>query len=192
MADTVNLGWESFAQLKSRLQSRALVDLFEHWDAIRDGTLMPSRAALDPTTMPYSLPYIWMGDVNGACGDFIYRLAGEALNTLHGRSLKGCSIAEVVPIARRHLICARFERAVGTPAVVYNFGQVYAELAHHYLGERLILPLGRPDGTVTQLIGATYWVWGGAGLALPEGAADAYVEVSAAISAAQGAVRRAV
>lgn len=183
MANTVYLGWETLDDIKARLRSRALGELFAHWVDIRQSDVMPPRDLVDPTVMPRSLPYIWLGDAGAQCSTFTYRLAGEAVNRMHGINLKGRTIAEVVPASRRRLICERFDCAVSTPAVMYNFGQIYAELNHMYCGERLILPLGRPDGTVTHLIGATYWVWGDQGLDMPAGATESYFSVGAALAA---------
>lgn len=167
--------------IRARLRSDPVRAVMNHWLDVRGNRRMPKREDLDPMAMPNALSFVWLCDYEPDRTYFTYRLAGEHINNLFGFSLRGRELAEIVAPERLQAIRERYRRVVTTPAIVYNDGRVYANQGRNYEGERLILPLGMGPDAVGGLLGVTYWVWGEAGLDLPEDRAKAYGETFASV-----------
>ncbi len=153
--------------------------VLEHWLAAHGDCRMPALRDIDPLVMPQALPYVWLCDYEPGSKRFTYRLAGEMINDFYGFSLKGRELGEVVATCRLHVIRERYCRVAGTPAIVYNYGKVYANQGRSYQGERLMVPLGDDGWHASGILGVTFWVWGRQGLRFPPHKAEEYGEMVA-------------
>jgi len=125
-----------------------------YWQRIRGDRRMPSRRDVDPVEIPWALPMIWLCEVVGP-GDYRYRLAGETINEVYGRSLAGLHLHDLIRPEGYDMARRRYDAAVDGPAVVHSIGRIYARSDRHYRGERLILPLSDDGRHVSHLLGIT-------------------------------------
>lgn len=126
----------------------------QYWLSLRGGRRLPSRRDLDPVDIPWALPLLWLCEVAGP-NSYRYRLAGETINEVYGRSLAGLYLVDLIRPEGYALVSSRYDAAVEGPAVVHSIGRIYARSDRHYRGERLILPLSDDGDRVHHLIGIT-------------------------------------
>jgi hypothetical protein len=133
-----------------------LLDVLAWWQAARPVGGVPHRRAIDPRAFPRALPCVWLCDYDPGAGEFRYRLAGEDVNAVFGRPLKGLTLAAAFPSAAGvEAVRATLWRVIAEPAVGHAEGPVYAWLGRQRPGERLILPLLDDAGRRTAVLGAT-------------------------------------
>jgi hypothetical protein len=80
----------------SKIQSPALLQLYNYWDSRREGRNYPSRRHLDPTDFPYALGKVFLVDVLCEPLRFQYRLFGTHLVDCARYDLTG-KLAEDIP-----------------------------------------------------------------------------------------------
>ena len=140
------------------LRDSRLRRLLAHWLGLAGGTV-PPRAALDPLDIPYALPICWLcdlvADADVPQGRFRYRLAGDTIERVFGRSLKGHYLDMLVPPADWPRVEARWLSVLALPAIAVHVGTVYDTYDMLLVGERLLLPLLDGQGRPTIILGAT-------------------------------------
>ncbi|HYC03120.1 MAG TPA: PAS domain-containing protein [Azospirillaceae bacterium] len=140
------------------LRDPRLRRLLAHWLGLAGGRV-PSRDALDPLDIPYALPICWlcdlMPDEGFPQGRFRYRLAGDVIERIFGRSLRGVHLDELVPPADWPRVEARWLSVLALPAIGVHVGTVYDTYDTLLVGERLLLPLLDRQGRATIILGAT-------------------------------------
>lgn len=78
-----------YTTLPDDLRHPHLVRLYRHWDEVRRGRPMPSRADLDPVSLPQLLGHLLLIDVLRAPLRFRYRLIGTRLTERIRRDMTG-------------------------------------------------------------------------------------------------------
>jgi hypothetical protein len=63
--------------------------LYQYWDTVRRGRVMPQRADIDPTEIPNLLPYVIVYAVSPGGGAYQIRLVGEEITHFVGQNLAG-------------------------------------------------------------------------------------------------------
>ena len=126
--------------------------LIDYWRSRRGDGALPPRDRIDPADFAGLLPrtFIAIGDGQGG---WRFRLAGEAINDLHGRSLSDEPLAPLWrPDHRRHLAAA-LEASLRTaaPVVIGAEGRADDESVHRL--EILFAPLAGPDGRADRFLG---------------------------------------
>ena len=137
--------------------SDALRPLLLYWVAARGGKLMPSRADIDPVTMPRRLlPNIVLVDVVPASFRFRYRVMGTAVSRMLGADWTGRYVDEVPELGEQ--LHAQYLDTVesGRPTLRFNERERFDDvLMQHRIvrSERLLLPLSNTDRTVFMVLG---------------------------------------
>lgn len=78
-----------YATLPDELRHPNLVRLYRHWDEVRRGRSMPSRADIDPLSLPQLLGHLLLIDVLREPLRFRYRLIGTRLTERMRRDMTG-------------------------------------------------------------------------------------------------------
>lgn len=132
---------------------------------------MPAKTAVDPVELARArlLPYAWLVERTAGRG-FVYRLAGEEINTVHRRSLAGRTLDEVFEPKVGAVISRLWNRTLDEGLMIHNFGSMFAEPYSLYSGERVILPLADDGGRPAFIMGVTDYRVSQARPASPSGA----------------------
>lgn len=155
---------ESFGDLAlDHLRGEDLRRFAANWVAARGGRLMPMRRDFDPMAVPRLLGRLWLCDFLPAERRFVYRLAGEEINDVYGRSLKGLDLEQVITAGSYTNIHRRLLATIETPGIVHVIGRIYIDSDRLLVGERVILPLADEAGEARFVLGATViegdWEW---------------------------------
>ena len=164
------------------LKSGPLRELLTWWVEARAGARLPPRSAVDPLAFPHALPVVWLCDWDRTQRSGRLRLAGDDIERLYGRPLKGAWLEATAGESEPERVLQIYRRVAEEPCLYRSRGHVY-RIAHDLYGdgERLILPLAEDGRTVSHLIGATVFRLTGTPIdpeALPDTGHDADVRES--------------
>lgn len=141
----------------AHVRDAKLRGLAAYWLDLRRGERLPEYGDLDPARFASLLPYVWVSEREGS-GRFRYHLAGERINEVYGRSLRGRYLDEIMPAERREKTHAIYARVVDEPAVLHNLGWLYNRLGRSGYGERLALPMRKGPGPARIILGVSLYV----------------------------------
>lgn len=136
-----------------------LYRLYSYWNSLRSGEELPRKRHLDPVELHGLLDWIFLVEVCRAVDgqpDFIYRLVGEGIMSIHQVRMKGLRPQDLQPkqfgqIIYRHY-CEALERE---DAIVHGIsGWQESRSAPHYY--RILLPLSDESGAVCFLLAADH------------------------------------
>jgi hypothetical protein len=126
--------------------------MIDYWRGLRRGPGAPARADIDPTAFADLLAHAFV--VAWEDGDYRFRLAGEAVNDLQGRSLAGVALPALWrPAHRRHLVsmlAAALRDA--QPLVIGAEARIEAAAQPRRL-ELLFAPVTGGDGGADRFLG---------------------------------------
>ncbi|WP_207482241.1 PAS domain-containing protein [Arenibaculum pallidiluteum] len=125
--------------------------------ALLAGATQRRRAAIDPADIPWALRHVWLCDYLPEERDFRYRLAGEAINEAHGRSVARVRLSDLLPAAAFPPVLARYLRVVDEPAIGHGLGAVYLNIDRPVPGERIVLPLASDGARTDMILGMTVY-----------------------------------
>lgn len=129
--------------------------LIDHWLAVSGGFGVPRKSALDPSAFASLLPYVYVC-VRDAQRTLRYRLAGEHVQTIFGRSLRGLTLDDFVKDPQSRIRTGRtFDAVLDRGCMALGYGRVYQCMDRVVVGTRLVLPLRSGDGAPDMLIGVT-------------------------------------
>ena len=126
--------------------------LIDYWRARRGERRIPARSDIDPAAFAALLPqaFILVRDPDGV---FRFRLAGETINDLHGRGLRGEPVDLLWrPDHRRHL-AGVLDAALRTAEPVVIDAEALADDGAVRRLEILFAPLGGPVGVPDRFLG---------------------------------------
>ena len=140
-----------------------------HWNRIRAGRPMPSRADLDPVDIPGLLPFTILVEVLRGPLDFRYRLLGTALDRIVSRNYKGVRFSDIPHIEKGGKLWSDHETVCRTCAPLLSAvdyvgpDQFVGELRHG------LFPLSSDGSAVNMIwavaeIGRKGWEYGGSRL----------------------------
>lgn len=139
--------------------SEALRPLYLYWVEARGEKLMPSRADIDPVSIPRELlPNIVLVDVLSEPMRFRYRVMGTAVARMLGDDWTGRFVDEIPNIQGSVQRQYAQTATIGTPTVNLNeYDRYDPSLMQHKMVryERLLLPLAERGGPVNMLFGGT-------------------------------------
>lgn len=137
----------------SVLRSPLLRAAVEIWDAARQpGETLPLKERLDIVGLGRAglMPIMWLVE-REVDGTWRYRVSGESINAIHGRSLAGRTIGDVADPAKVADISRRWSRCIDERVILHTFGRIFG-LSGTHSGERVVLPLlGEGPGTAYVL-----------------------------------------
>jgi hypothetical protein len=122
-----------------------------YWEALRVGTSLPSRAALDPRGLGGVLDRVFLAERIGT-GLVQVRVAGSALAELAGTELKGLPLSCLFTPESRPLLAQAVEEVFADPAVVeIDLGSDRGRTGLA-IARLVLLPL-QDEGDCRQLLG---------------------------------------
>lgn len=143
------------AEQFDHVQERRLRMLLDHWRQAWHGDRLPSRHAIDPIEIPKVLPIIWLCEHVPEGDTFRYRLAGEEVNGIFGRSLRGLVLEDFVSPARLDATRRAFLACIRDCVVGHRSGPLYQCRGRLRIGERIVLPLATDGRHPDAIVGAT-------------------------------------
>ncbi len=130
-----------------------------YWLDKRGPHIATRRADIDPTEIPWILPFIWLYDYEPEGRRLRCRLAGESIRETYPMNIVGMCLDEFLPANELPEIHAHYLSVLDGASIGHARGRVYRPaLAQGGYVERVILPLTDESGLrVTMLIGATFY-----------------------------------
>jgi hypothetical protein len=154
----------SFIEFCAGIRSPLLREVAAHWSKAKAGKRLPAWKNIDPIALARHLPNLWSWRYEADHDRFVGRLAGEEINELFGRNLRGVPMEEFFAGCRYETIFERHKRVVSGPCVMRQRGLVFNHVGRLGSGERIILPLSGDGLRADGIIGATVYGprWSGA------------------------------
>ena len=113
---------------------------------------MPAFEDIDPIDIPWALRNLYLLRALPG-GDFVYRLAGEALTEQYGGTLKGKRISDLYVARSAQVIQERWQRVVAEPAGCYTDTDHPVDNDTFLAARRVTLPLGADGQAADHVIG---------------------------------------
>ena len=129
--------------------------LFDYWTRLRNGDILPNLSSFDPLEFPDLMPNLWLAGWQHDIGDFVYRIAGDAILTTHDQPMHRRSLSDLYSPAFAKLLQERFLRLCSEPCLYHARGTIYVRIGRYGVGERLILPFMDRDATTPVVLGLT-------------------------------------
>lgn len=145
----------SFSEFAASIQSDNLRQVALHWNEVRGARTVAAWANINPAKIAAQLKLIWVYRYDRESRTFTGRLAGNAIETVFGKSFRGTPMQELYREFDYERLFARSERVVREPAFFRGQGMVFHHLERIGQGERIILPLGDDGITGDGILGAT-------------------------------------
>lgn len=132
-------------------------EFLDAWRAARRGTLVPQRADFDPLRVPRLLPHVWLYRYEPDRDDFVCRLAGEEVNAVWGRSIRGLALKQIVGEADHPTVLRRWRMIVSVPLLHYGSAVERLSALESRSAERLLLPLASGGERVDHVLGLSLY-----------------------------------
>jgi len=146
---------QEFERFLAEVEAPDLRTVAVHWQAVRSHNVMPAWRDIDPAAIKLQLEIISSWKYDRAADCFTGRLAGEIINQIFGRSLRGKPMAEFFRADAYQRVFARHKRVVTEPALYHGTGHVFHHEGRSGQGERIILPLANDGRNGDGIFGAT-------------------------------------
>ena len=137
------------------IASPALRKVALHWNEARGTRRMPAWRDIDPAAIAPQLPMVWSYKHDSKTDEFIGRLAGDRIEQVFGRSLRGARLSELHSAEAYAWVSRLCKRVITEPALYKYAGPIFIQLNHYGSGERIILPLSSDNVTSDGILGAT-------------------------------------
>ncbi len=145
----------NFQAFEQAIVSSALRHVAEHWNDARGSRAMPSWGDIRPAQIAAELPIVWSYKYDRTADTFTGRLAGEQIEKIFGKTIRGSPMAEIYPEEEFPRLFARSKRVVCEPALYRGEGMVFKHADHYGHGERIIMPLAGDGILGDGILGAT-------------------------------------
>ena len=139
---------------RNDINSPHLQKLFEYWDGLRNGRVMPCRRDFCPTALPSVLPYISMVDVERSPRRYKCRLLGTETVKALGKDVTGKYLHEVPEVA---LLGERFDWVVDNKASYTNSSHMNWSEKTFLAYEAVGLPLSQHGDDVDIIMYGTVY-----------------------------------
>lgn len=140
-----------------QVRAPKLLRLINLWHAARDGGAgLPRKSRIDAVDLGGAglLAQIWLVE-RQPDRRLVYRLAGEEINAVFGRSIAGLTLDDLIEPEDAAVVSRRWHRLLDDGLVLHAIGDVYSDAGRLFSGERVVLPLTDDDGLPCFLIGVT-------------------------------------
>lgn len=128
-----------------------------YWITKAAGRAMPGFRDIDAVEVPWALPRVYVVSVVDDGADFVYRLAGEAINQRYNGALAGKRVSDLLEAGAAAEVSGRWRQVVEIPAACYVDSEHSTTRGVQIRARRVILPLGPPDGPPDHIIGMTVY-----------------------------------
>jgi hypothetical protein len=132
-------------------QDAELKALYEYWDTVRGGRVMPARADIDPAKIPRLLPHIIMYTV---ATDYTIRLVGEEIVRFTGRNATGSPVASTMSLRSAEMMTKILDAVATEQVPKFRAGKAHwqSDKTYHDF-EACFLPLSADGKTVNIILG---------------------------------------
>jgi len=141
----------TFQAFEQSVAAEPLKRVVRHWNEVRHDRAVPEWNAIRPSALAAQLSIIWSWKYDPVSDQFTGRLAGDAIEAIFGRSLRGAAMTDVFRPSEYGRLFARHKRVATEPALFRGTGLVFHHIERYGTGERVILPMS--DG----IFGATVY-----------------------------------
>jgi hypothetical protein len=148
----------SFEAFVRAIASPDLERVARHWHEVRGARQLPGWDDIRPSRIVAQLPNIWAYRYDRAADAFIGRLAGDRIERIFEKSLRGTPMVDMYPPADYPRLFARSKRVMCEPALFRGDGLVFNHLGRFGMGERIIMPLADDSVTGDGIFGATVYI----------------------------------
>lgn len=128
------------------MKSRAVLRLFEYWNAKRGGSPAPSRTAIEPSDIRDVLRETFILHAPRPEADLTFRLAGTALSDLFGRELRDTALRALLPASHAPLFGRLMRNCINDRSVVLLTMGGRSRSGRKADVEMIFLPLQMEDG----------------------------------------------
>ena len=140
--------FEAFEQV---VVAEPLKRVAHHWNEVRRNRVVPEWGDIRPSALAGQLSIIWSWKYDPVSDQFTGRIAGDAIEAVFGRSLRGAAMTDVFRPDDYRRLFARHKRVATEHALFRGTGLVFHHIDRYGTGERVILPMS--DG----IFGATVY-----------------------------------
>lgn len=147
----------TFEVFERAISAEPLKQVARHWNSVRGARRLPAWTDIRPSAIAAQLPILWSWKYDPASDSFTGRLAGDAIEAIFGKSLRGAAMADLFGPTGYQAIFARHRRVVTGPWFFHGEGLVFRHLDRYGTGERIILPLSDSQGVADGIVGATVY-----------------------------------
>jgi hypothetical protein len=134
--------------------------LYEYWQAKRQGRLMPSRADVEPYEITVLLPYLIIADLFTDPVRVRYRLAGTKVVESFGFSITGRWLDELDVNGGADFWVTQYTRLMATQAPVFGVASGLLGSVEVFRGGWALLPLSSDGTRVDQSLEIEDWTKG--------------------------------
>ena len=145
----------SFEAFELAIVSPALKTVARHWNETRGARVLPGWSDIRPGAIAPQLSIVWSYRYERETDSFIGRLAGERIEAIFGKSMRGLPMKQAYPEDEFPELFARSKRVLQEPSLMRGHGVVFRHLHRYGTGERIIMPLGEDGVTGDGIFGAT-------------------------------------
>ena len=134
----------------AEIQNNKLMKLFDYWNNLRNGRLMPARSDVNPVDLVFMLGWILLIEIYpDPTGNqpflFRYRLSGAELDRISRCSLQGHWANELSDNFQRYATIHAFQEAAKTAAPNFYRVNLKRRGEKYLVYERMTLPLSVDD-----------------------------------------------
>ena len=126
--------------------------LIDYWRRLAGGDKAPSRGQIDPAGFASLLPQTFVAE-RVAPGQYPFRLAGEFIIDLHGRSLRGDNLLSLWSRSHRIELQTALESVLRSPGPLVVSAEGRTDDGTALRVEVLFLPLAGPTGAADRFLG---------------------------------------
>lgn len=126
-----------------------------YWIEKAAGQLLPAFTDIDAVQIPWALSRLYVLRVVDGGADFVYRLAGEAINQRYQGGLAGKRVTDLLQATAAAEVVSRWRRVAEGPAAYYADSEHPTASGLRLRGLRVALPLGPDGGPTDHIIGMT-------------------------------------
>jgi hypothetical protein len=137
---------------RAQLVTQGQRELFDYWRQSAGSRPMPSRADLDPLSVPKLLPCIGIIDVASGLDEAKFRLAGTRLHDIYGEEITGKRIDRIFAGASADYWRRVHTRVVDHGAPLHGVVRGPVEGREHIVLFWLRLPLSQDGGRVDRIL----------------------------------------
>jgi len=157
---------DSFDSFVASITSPELRAVLLHWRSAASGRQMPSWEQIRPARITKQLPIVWAYKYDRVTSSFVGRLAGDKINQIVGRNLRGLPLEKVFQHEGLTWLQRTLKRVAEEPAIYYGTGTILKWLNRGGTGQRIILPLSSDGIVANGILGATEYHYGRGGIPL--------------------------
>ena len=126
--------------------------MIEYWRGRRGEHALPARDSIDPAGFATFAPRVFIAELRRT-GEITFRLAGESVEELHGRPLKGVELASLWRPAHRHALALALDASLANASPLVIGAHALTTTGSGGTLEILFAPIASPRGVADLILG---------------------------------------